>query len=149
MSDTPEYTPPKVWTWDTDSGGAFANINRPVAGPTHEAELPVGEHPPLSHAAVRARAHVVARAPIRGATLVGDARHDGAALADPAIMRPALLARSPILAAAPRGDPLQHAVTSPFVRSHPSGPRCAGAARPSSQSAAAARPGTPRRRGRA
>ncbi len=39
------YTPPEVWTWDRDSGGKFASINRPVAGPTHEAELPVGEHP--------------------------------------------------------------------------------------------------------
>lgn len=39
------YTPPKVWTWDRDSGGRFANINRPVAGPTHEKALPVGEHP--------------------------------------------------------------------------------------------------------
>ena len=41
MSD---YTPPKVWTWDKASGGKFANINRPVAGPTHDKELPVGEH---------------------------------------------------------------------------------------------------------
>ena len=40
-----EYVPPKVWTWDAGSGGRFANINRPIAGPTHEAELPVGEHP--------------------------------------------------------------------------------------------------------
>lgn len=39
------YTPPKVWTWDAESGGRFAKINRPVAGPTHEKELPVGEHP--------------------------------------------------------------------------------------------------------
>ena len=39
-----EYTPPKVWTWDTDSGGRFANINRPIAGHTHEKDLPVGEH---------------------------------------------------------------------------------------------------------
>ncbi|MEM1434402.1 MAG: glutathione-dependent disulfide-bond oxidoreductase [Pseudomonadota bacterium] len=39
------YTPPKVWTWDQDSGGRFANINRPIAGPTHEKVLPVGEHP--------------------------------------------------------------------------------------------------------
>jgi len=43
MSDT--YTPPKVWTWDTESGGRFANINRPIAGPTHDKELPRGEHP--------------------------------------------------------------------------------------------------------
>src|SRR3982751_5689627 len=40
-----EYVPPKVWTWDEPSGGQFANINRPVAGPTHERELPVGKHP--------------------------------------------------------------------------------------------------------
>ena len=39
------YTPPEIWTWDKESGGRFAHINRPVAGPTHEAELPVGEHP--------------------------------------------------------------------------------------------------------
>ena len=45
MADTPEYTPPKVWTWNKPSGGAFASINRPVAGPTHEKELPVGRHP--------------------------------------------------------------------------------------------------------
>jgi GST-like protein len=42
---TSAYTPPKVWTWDTESGGRFAKINRPIAGPTHERELPVGEHP--------------------------------------------------------------------------------------------------------
>ena len=40
-----EYTPPKVWTWNKESGGRFAAINRPVAGPTHERELPVGRHP--------------------------------------------------------------------------------------------------------
>ena len=40
-----EYTPPKVWNWDKESGGRFASINRPVAGPTHEKELPVGDHP--------------------------------------------------------------------------------------------------------
>ncbi|MBN9034673.1 MAG: glutathione-dependent disulfide-bond oxidoreductase [Rhizobiales bacterium] len=39
------YVPPKVWTWDSASGGAFANINRPIAGPTHEKVLPVGKHP--------------------------------------------------------------------------------------------------------
>ena len=38
------YTPPKVWTWDAESGGQFANINRPIAGPTHDKELPIGEH---------------------------------------------------------------------------------------------------------
>ena len=45
MSDSPDYQPPSVWTWDEPSGGAFASINRPVAGPTYEAELPVGKHP--------------------------------------------------------------------------------------------------------
>ena len=39
------YTPPKVWTWDTPSGGTFANINRPISGATHDMELPVGQHP--------------------------------------------------------------------------------------------------------
>jgi len=45
MSDSSDYVPPKVWTWTKPSGGAFASINRPVAGPTHEKELPVGRHP--------------------------------------------------------------------------------------------------------
>ena len=45
MAETATYTPPKVWTWDKESGGRFASINRPIAGATHEAELPVGEHP--------------------------------------------------------------------------------------------------------
>ena len=45
MSNTTEYTPPKVWTWDRESGGKFASINRPVAGPTHEKALQVGRHP--------------------------------------------------------------------------------------------------------
>jgi GSH-dependent disulfide-bond oxidoreductase len=45
MNDLPAYTPPTVWTWDKESGGKFANINRPVAGPTHEKALPVGKHP--------------------------------------------------------------------------------------------------------
>lgn len=40
-----EYTPPKVWVWDKENGGQFANINRPIAGATHEKELPVGKHP--------------------------------------------------------------------------------------------------------
>ena len=44
-TDAADYTPPKVWTWNKDSGGRFANINRPIAGPTHEKELPVGRHP--------------------------------------------------------------------------------------------------------
>src|SRR5690349_2887631 len=45
MSDAPTYEPPKVWTWNKESGGRFASINRPIAGPTHEKELPVGKHP--------------------------------------------------------------------------------------------------------
>ncbi|HEX7885873.1 MAG TPA: glutathione-dependent disulfide-bond oxidoreductase [Phenylobacterium sp.] len=53
MSDAPtapaappsEYAPPKVWQWNKESGGRFASINRPIAGPTHEKDLPVGEHP--------------------------------------------------------------------------------------------------------
>ena len=45
MSSSSEYTPPKVWTWNKANGGRFANINRPIAGPTHEKELPVGKHP--------------------------------------------------------------------------------------------------------
>lgn len=40
-----EYVPPKVWKWEQPSGGQFANINRPIAGPTHDKELPVGKHP--------------------------------------------------------------------------------------------------------
>jgi GST-like protein len=45
MTDTTDYVPPKVWTWNKPSGGRFANINRPVAGATHDKELPVGRHP--------------------------------------------------------------------------------------------------------
>jgi GST-like protein len=45
MADSPEYVPPKVWTWNKPNGGTFANINRPVSGATHEKELPVGRHP--------------------------------------------------------------------------------------------------------
>ena len=45
MADSVDYTPPKVWTWDKENGGRFANINRPIAGPTHEKDLPVGRHP--------------------------------------------------------------------------------------------------------
>ena len=44
MSDTP-YTPPAIWQWNKENGGQFASINRPVAGPTHDKELPVGKHP--------------------------------------------------------------------------------------------------------
>ncbi|MBO9433444.1 glutathione-dependent disulfide-bond oxidoreductase [Ruegeria sp. R13_0] len=45
MSDQSTYTPPKVWTWDSESGGRFANINRPIAGATHDKDLPIGRHP--------------------------------------------------------------------------------------------------------
>ena len=45
MTDSSPYAPPKVWVWDKPNGGTFANINRPIAGPTHERELPIGRHP--------------------------------------------------------------------------------------------------------
>ena len=45
MTDPAPYTPPKVWQWNTDSGGTWAKINRPIAGPTHDKALPVGKHP--------------------------------------------------------------------------------------------------------
>jgi GST-like protein len=45
MSNPTGYVPPKVWTWNQANGGRFANINRPVAGPTHEKDLPIGRHP--------------------------------------------------------------------------------------------------------
>jgi GST-like protein len=45
MTSSSDYVPPKVWVWDKPSGGQFANINRPIAGATHEKELPVGRHP--------------------------------------------------------------------------------------------------------
>jgi len=45
MTDSSEYVPPKIWTWNKESGGQFANINRPIAGPTHDKELPLGRHP--------------------------------------------------------------------------------------------------------
>src|SRR5438309_7508113 len=45
MTDSSEYTPPKIWTWNKANGGRFANINRPIAGATHDKELPVGRHP--------------------------------------------------------------------------------------------------------
>tara|TARA_R110002124_G_scaffold112306_1_gene266360 strand:- start:2070 stop:2960 length:891 start_codon:yes stop_codon:yes gene_type:complete len=44
-ADLPAYTPPKIWTWDKENGGRFANINRPIAGATHQQELPIGKHP--------------------------------------------------------------------------------------------------------
>ena len=45
MTDATDYTPPAVWQWNKESGGQFASINRPIAGPTHDKELPVGKHP--------------------------------------------------------------------------------------------------------
>ena len=45
MSDQSSYEPPKVWKWEMESGGKFASINRPIAGSTHDKELPVGKHP--------------------------------------------------------------------------------------------------------
>jgi hypothetical protein len=45
MTENADYTPPKIWTWEKENGGRFASINRPIAGPTHDKELPVGRHP--------------------------------------------------------------------------------------------------------
>jgi GST-like protein len=45
MTETSEYVPPAVWTWNKENGGRFASINRPIAGPTHDKDLPVGRHP--------------------------------------------------------------------------------------------------------
>ncbi|MEO8548188.1 MAG: glutathione-dependent disulfide-bond oxidoreductase [Sphingomicrobium sp.] len=45
MTDNTDYVPPRIWTWDQPSGGKFANINLPTAGPTHDQALPVGKHP--------------------------------------------------------------------------------------------------------
>ena len=45
MTDTSDYTPPAIWTWNKENGGRFANINRPIAGATHDKELPIGRHP--------------------------------------------------------------------------------------------------------
>ncbi len=45
MTEPTSYTPPAIWQWNKDSGGRFASINRPVAGATHDKELPVGRHP--------------------------------------------------------------------------------------------------------
>jgi GST-like protein len=45
MTETADYQPPKIWTWDSESGGRFASINRPTAGATHDKALPVGRHP--------------------------------------------------------------------------------------------------------
>src|SRR5437899_6934724 len=45
VTDPSAYVPPKVWTWNKESGGRFAAINRPIAGPTHQQEWPIGRHP--------------------------------------------------------------------------------------------------------
>ena len=45
MNDQSNYTPPKVWRWDSESGGTWASTNRPIAGATHQKDLPVGNHP--------------------------------------------------------------------------------------------------------
>lgn len=45
MTEDSSYQPPKIWTWETESGGKWAKINRPISGPTHDKELPVGAHP--------------------------------------------------------------------------------------------------------
>src|SRR5882757_5977847 len=45
MNDSTPYTPPNIWVWNKESGGRFASINRPIAGPTHDKELPIGRHP--------------------------------------------------------------------------------------------------------
>ncbi len=45
MTETVDYTPPQIWAWNRESGGRFASINRPIAGATHDKELPVGQHP--------------------------------------------------------------------------------------------------------
>ena len=45
MNDPADYIPPRIWTWDKPNGGKFAGTNRPIAGPTHDRELPVGRHP--------------------------------------------------------------------------------------------------------
>src|SRR5258705_13704579 len=45
MTASFDYVPPKVWTWDKPNGGRFANVHRPIVGPTHDKDLPVGHHP--------------------------------------------------------------------------------------------------------
>jgi GSH-dependent disulfide-bond oxidoreductase len=45
MADSPAYTPPTIWSWTKETGGRFASINRPIAGATHDKDLPVGRHP--------------------------------------------------------------------------------------------------------
>lgn len=45
MQDKESYIPPKVWKWEAENGGTWASINRPISGPTHDKELPIGENP--------------------------------------------------------------------------------------------------------
>jgi len=45
MTSLLDYTPPKVWAWNKENGGRFANINRPISGATHDKDLPMGRHP--------------------------------------------------------------------------------------------------------
>ena len=45
MTNQSEYTPPRIWTWSQENGGAWASINRPISGATHDKDLPVGRHP--------------------------------------------------------------------------------------------------------
>ncbi|HUS95915.1 MAG TPA: glutathione-dependent disulfide-bond oxidoreductase, partial [Hyphomicrobiaceae bacterium] len=45
MNQPPTYTPPKIWKWERENGGEFASINRPIAGATHDKQLPAGKHP--------------------------------------------------------------------------------------------------------
>jgi hypothetical protein len=61
MSDASDYIPPKVWTWDRPNRGQFASINRPIAGPTHEKDLPVGRGFLGMGAVMRRRRPLVAR----------------------------------------------------------------------------------------
>ncbi|MEH6547740.1 MAG: glutathione-dependent disulfide-bond oxidoreductase, partial [Sneathiella sp.] len=49
MTESSPYVPPKIWKWESENGGQFAKINRPIAGHTHEKELPVGKHPMQLH----------------------------------------------------------------------------------------------------
>src|SRR3546814_18361785 len=59
MSDSTEYIPPKVWAWEKPSGGTFSNINRPIAGATHEKEIPVDPHTLQLYSSGTTNAHKV------------------------------------------------------------------------------------------
>ena len=56
MSEPTPYTPPAIWQWNKENGGQFASINRPIAGATHDKELPVGKHPLQPLSVLRAQA---------------------------------------------------------------------------------------------